>query len=367
MKMKKLTLATLLCSSLFLVACGEDKAGNTQAAGTQASGETAPVSTDKLETKFLTVATGGASGPYNIIGTAMTELFAQKFGVNSKTQTTGASVENLNLLAQQKVEMAMMQSDTLSDAIAGRGAFSTKIDNVQQIAALYPNYVHIIVSAKSGINSIEDLKGKRVSVGSQGGGAEVAVRAFLQGFGITYNDIKPDYLGYAETADALKGGKLDAALLVSGLPNSSLMELQQGFDLKLLPVTPEQVATLQKSAPFFNQMAIPAKTYNNDADLPAVAIMNALAVRSDLTENDVYLITKSLFENLDKLKTAHQAASVITVESAQQNLVAPLHPGAKRYYDEVATTNAPAAEAPVETADTTSEQTSGDQAQAEQK
>lgn len=331
-KFSLLTKATLLTLSLgALVACG-DKA---PAQKTENATTTAPA-TDKLETKFVTIATGGSSGPYNIIGTTLAEQYAQQFAINSKTQTTGASVENLNLLAQKKAEMAFVMSDSLSDAINGTGSFSNKIENVAQVAALYPNFVQIVTSSKSGIKTIADLKGKRVAVGAQNSGVELASRALLEGFGITYKDITVDYLGYAEAADALKSGKLDAAFLTSGLPNSSLMELQQGFDLQLVSIPADKLAEIAKSKQFFTANVIPKGTYGNAEDIPTAAILNALVVSKDLSENDVYLLTKSLFENLDKLKTAHQAAKDISVETAQQGLVAPIHPGAQRYYDEVA-------------------------------
>lgn len=334
MNLKTLALSiTLGASVLALSACGGDK--NTNASSADTTTQTAE-SADTLTTKFVTVGTGGASGPYNIIGTALTDHYAKLFGVNAKTQTTGASVENLNLLAQKKLEMAFVMSDALSDAINGQNSFNAKVDSVSQVASLYPNYVQIVASGASGIKSIEDLRGKRVAVGAQGSGVEVATRALLEGFGITYNDIKVDYLGYAEAADSLKSGKLDAAFLTSGLPNSSLMELEQGFDLQIVSVPSDKLSEIAKTKTFFIPMDIPAGTYNNDAAVPTAAILNALVVRSDMSDDDVYKLTKAFFENLDSLKNAHQAAADISVENAQNGLVAPLHPGAKRYYDEVA-------------------------------
>lgn len=334
MNLKTLALSiTLGASALALSACGGDK--NTNASSADTATQTTE-SADTLTTKFVTVGTGGASGPYNIIGTALTDHYAKLFGVNAKTQTTGASVENLNLLAQKKLEMAFVMSDALSDAVNGQNSFNTKIDSVSQVASLYPNYVQIVASGASGIKSIEDLRGKRVAVGAQGSGVEVATRALLEGFGITYNDVKVDYLGYAEAADSLKSGKLDAAFLTSGLPNSSLMELEQGFDLQIVSVPSDKLSEIAKTKTFFIPMDIPAGTYNNDAAVPTAAILNALVVRSDMSDDDVYKLTKAFFENLDSLKNAHQAAADISVENAQNGLVAPLHPGAKRYYDEVA-------------------------------
>lgn len=326
--------AALMISAAVLAACGGES--KPAAADNKPAAEQPAAAADKLSTRFVTIATGGASGPYNIIGTSLAEAYAKTYGVNSKTQSTGASVENLNLLDQKKAEMAFVMSDALNDAVKGTGSFQKPMTSVSQVAALYPNYVQIVASAKSGIQSIEDLRGKRVAVGAQNSGVELATRALLNGFGITYNDLKVDYLGYAEAADALKSGKLDAAFLTSGLPNSSLMELQQGFDLQLVSVPADKLTEIAKTSPFFNPMPIPAGTYGNAADVPTAAILNALVVRSDMSDDDVYKLTKTFFESLDTLKTAHQAAGGISLEGAQTGLVAPLHPGAKRYYDEAA-------------------------------
>lgn len=327
----KLLKTTLLAATLAaLAACGGEKQAEqkTDAAQQQA------VAADKLETKFVTIATGGASGPYNILGTALAESYAKLFGTNSKTQTTGASVENINLINQNKAEMAFVMSDVLSDAVNGRNSFPQKIESVSQIAALYPNYVQIVTSAKSGIKTLADLRGKRVAVGAQNSGVEVNARNLINGFGMTYDDLKVDYLGYAEAADALKSGKIDAAFLTSGLPNSSLMELQQGFDLQLVSIPADKVGEIAQDKPYFVALNIPKGTYGNEEDIPTAAIRNALVVSSALSEDDAYKLTKAFFENLGTLQTAHQAAKEIDPAAAKEGFVAPMHPGAKKYYDE---------------------------------
>lgn len=317
-------LLSSLCFSLFLTGC---------------SSETEPKQASEvnsIQTRFVTIATGGASGPYNIIATTLGETYNRTYGVNSKTQTTGASVENINLMNQNKVEMAFVMSDVLSDALAGTNSFKNKIENVQQVAALYPNYVQVVTSKRSGIKTLADLRGKRVAVGAQNSGVEVNARNILNGHGITYNDIKVDYLGYAEAADALKGGKLDAAFLTSGLPNAALMELEQGFDLQMVSILPQNVDKIAKDKNYFIALEIPANTYGNKEAIPTAAIMNALIIRADLSEDDGYKLTKTFFENLDNLRTSHQAMQAVSLEQAQKGLVAPLHPGAKKYYAEQA-------------------------------
>lgn len=320
-----------------LTACSDEAPKQAQTApASSTAAESTAAADNKLETRFATIATGGASGPYNIIATTLGEVFNKTYGVNSKTQTTGASVENVNLMAQNKVELAFLMSDVLSDALAGEGSFQTPTTNVQQIAALYPNYVQIVTSKKSGIKTLEDLRGKRVAVGAQNSGVEVNARNLLTGHDISYDDIRVDYLGYAEAADALKAGKLDAAFLTSGLPNASLLELEQSFDLQMVSIKPENVSRIAEDKSYFVSLEIPAGTYGNEEPVATAAIMNALAVRSDLSQDDVYKLTKTFFDNLQQLRNSHQAMNDVSVEAAQQGLVAPLHPGAQQYYDELA-------------------------------
>lgn len=327
-----LLLSAMLSAILGLTACSSPSSENSESAAADSSA----TDENKLDTKFLTIATGGASGPYNIIGTSLSEVYVKTFGVNSKTQTTGASVENVNLLTQGKVDMVLALSDVVTDAVEGKNNFDKPITNIQQLAVLYPNVVQIVTTKKSGIKNIEDLKGKRIAVGDQGSGTEVNARTLLEGFGITYDDVTVDYLGFSEAADGMKAGKIEAAFFSSGLPNSSLMELEQGLDLQLVTIDQNKLKEIIQSKPYFKTFEIPAGTYGNDAAIPTAAIMNALLVSSDLSEADGYKLTKALFDNLDGLKTAHQAANDISLEMASEGMVAPIHPGAKKYYGEQA-------------------------------
>ncbi len=326
-------LSAIVALSMTMVACSDNTATDTNNSATT-DNTAAPAASDKLETKFVTIATGGASGPYNIIGTSLAEIYAKTFGVNAKTQTTGASVENVNLLTQGKVDMVLALSDVVTNAVEGTEDFKEPITNIQQVAVLYPNVIQIVASEKSGIKNIEDLKGKRIAVGDQGSGTEVNARTLLEGFGITYDDVKVDYLGFADAADAMKAGKIEAAFFSSGLPNSSLLELEQGIKLQLVTINQDKLKQIIENKPYFKTFEIPAGTYGNDAAIPTTAVMNALLIRSDISEEDGYKLTKALFENLDGLKNAHQAANDISLETAQEGMVAPIHPGAKKYYEE---------------------------------
>ncbi|SEQ81794.1 TAXI family TRAP transporter solute-binding subunit [Piscibacillus halophilus] len=327
MNKKFLSAFTLLLTlSLLLAACGGGD-DNGESGGDNGGGE-------GLDTNIATIATGGSSGPYNIIATTLSEVYTDELNVNSRTQTTGASVENINLLKEEKVEMAFVMSDVLSQAVEGTESFDAPVENVQQIATLYPNYVQVVTTADSGIETLDDLEGKRVAVGDQNSGVEVNARTLLEGHGITYDDIEVDYLGYAEAADGLRSGQIDAAFLTSGLPNSSVLELAESVDLKIVTIEKEKVEEIAQDKEYFVSLEIPEGTYDNEEPIETAAIMNALVVRSDLSEDDVYKLTETLFNNLDQLENSHQAASDITLEDAQEGMVAPIHPGAERYYNE---------------------------------
>ena len=324
MKKKLSILSSIVLAAGILAACGDDSNGSS---GSSATGE-------GLETSIVTIATGGAAGPYNIIGTTLADIYTNEYDVNSRTQTTGSSVENLNLIDQGKVEVAFVMSDALSQAINGEVSFKEKIESVSTIATLYPNVVQIITKADSGIKTIEDLKGKRVAVGDQNSGVEVNARTLLNGHGITYDDIKVDYLGYAAAADGLSAGTIDAAFLTSGLPNASVMELSETLDITLVSINPEKVAEIAKEHPYFISYEIKPDVYSNKESIFTAAVPNALVVRKDLSEDDVYKLTKTFYESLEKLGNSHQAATDISLEKGSEGIIGELHPGAKKYYDE---------------------------------
>lgn len=324
MKQKYLFITLMIALSIILASCG----------GNNNDSEDSENDNDELDTRIATIATGGSSGPYNVIATTLTEAYSSELGINSKTQTTGASVENMNLLKDEKVEMAFVMSDALTQGLEGEENFDEQIDNVEHVATLYPNFVQVVTTEDSGIDTLDDLKGKRVAVGDQNSGVEVNAKELLEGHDITYDDIDVDYLGYEEAAEGIQSGQIDAAFLTSGLPNSSVMELSESIDLKLVTIEKDKVEEIAEDKDYFIAEEIPEGTYDNDEPIETAAIMNALVVRSDLSEGDVYQLTETLFDNLDELENSHQAAGDINVDDAQENTVAPMHPGAEKYYDE---------------------------------
>lgn len=333
-KMLAILSSTLLV--LTVAACGGQ---NSTAPGAAQGGSAA--AGGGSEQKFLTIATGGSSGPYYTIGGAMAKIYKEKLGYNASVQSTGASVENINLLKTKKADLAFVMSDVTTFAYAGQENFKEggAVKDLRAMAGLYLNYVQIVTLKDRNIKSVADLKGKRVGVGAPNSGVEVNARMVLAGHGITYNDIKADYLSYAEAIEQLKNNAIDAAFVTSGLPNSTVIDLSTTKDVEIVPIKKEDVEKMAQQYPFFVSAEIPAGLYKNDQPVQTTAIRNILLVRNDLSDDQVYKMTKAFFDEMEALKAAHSAAKEIDVKEAGKNLVVPLHPGAEKYYKEVGALN----------------------------
>ena len=298
----------------------------------------AGVSLGAQSAEFINVLTGGTSGVYYPLGVALTQIYGKALP-NAKTavQATKASTENLNLLQAGRGEMAFTLGDTLNEAWKGNeeAGFKVPLKKLRTVAAIYPNYIHFIASADSGIKTLADLKGKRISVGAPKSGTELNSRDILKGAGLTYADLgKVEYLGYAESVELIKNRQLDATLLSSGLGVAAVRDLASAVKIVVLPIPAEVVAKINEAA--YQTGTIPANTYNGQTtDVPTVAVQNFLVTHDGVSNDTAYAMTKSMFENLDQMTAAHAAAKAIRKETAAKGSPVPLHPGAEKYYKEI--------------------------------
>jgi TRAP transporter TAXI family solute receptor len=284
---------------------------------------------------FITIATGGSSGVYYQVGATMSELLADELGADTSVQSTGASVENLTLIQDGGAELAFTQGDAVDQALNGEGAFDgKKIDSLPVVANLYDQYVQLITVEGSGIDSIEDIKGKAVSVGDQNSGVELNARTVVDAYGLSYDDFKPDYLPYAEAIDQMRNGQLDAAFVTSGLPNSAVTDLATSDKVKVIPFDGKGREKLLSEHDYFGEGEVPAGTYGDSKKADTLTIPNLLVVSPELSDDAVYDITKTLFDNLEKIQGSHNAAKDITMKDAQDIPVGEVAPGAKKYFDE---------------------------------
>ena len=236
-----------------------------------------------------------------------------------------------------KAEIAFSISDSATQAYEGSGPFEGQepMENLRAMAAIYPNVIQLVTTEDSGIKSFTDLKGKRVSVGDRNSGTEINARMIFEAHGMTYDDVKVDYLSFGESIDQIKNGMIDAAVISSGLPNSAVTDLSVTHQVRLIPIGEEAMKYLQEKYPFFMPMTIPADTYDLAEDTQTVKVANVLLVNHKLSEEVVYNLTKTIFDNLEALYSSHNAAKDIKLETIQEGLLIPLHPGAEKYFKEV--------------------------------
>ncbi|MDH3406202.1 MAG: TAXI family TRAP transporter solute-binding subunit [Gammaproteobacteria bacterium] len=287
---------------------------------------------------FINILTGGTSGIYYPIGVGLSTLYGKAIPeAKSSVQATKASVENLNLLQTGRGEVALTLGDSLSQAWAGNEevGFKKPLNKLRGISAMYSNYVQIVARADTGIKSLADFKGKRISVGAVKSGTELNARAVLGAAGIQYSDFaKVEYLPYSESVELLKNRQIDITLQSAGLGNPALRDLATSIDVVFVPVPPEVIAKIGDKA--YQNGKIPANTYKGQtADVPTAAIQNFLVTHEGVKADQVYRMTKAMFENLDQLVAAHAAAKGIKLENAVASMPIPLHPGAEKYYREV--------------------------------
>lgn len=325
-----LFLVLLLVASITLVGCTSD----TPPAG-GGSGDSGSINKDDY---FITVATGPTSGLYYPIGGAFSNVIKNSLGYKSSAQSTGASVENINLIIDSKADLAITMSDSIAQAYEGTGAFEGKEPqtNLRALTGLYPNYVQLVTTAKSGIEKFEDLKGKRVGIGAPNSGVELNARMMYEAHNMTYEDSRVDYLNYGEAIDQMKNGLIDAAFVTSGIPNATIMELGTTSDIVIVPIEGEGADRLIEKYPFFVKEVIPADTYDTEEDVNTVTVRNIMIIREDLPEDVVYEITKGIFENIDDITASHNTAKEhISLENSQIGVGIPFHPGAVKYYKEM--------------------------------
>ncbi len=288
--------------------------------------------------KNVRFATGGATGTYYAYGTAITQVIADKAGVKFTVSSTGASKENIQLITNGEADLATVQNDVMSYAYKGTDLFADtgKLDAFYALGALYNESCQIIVNENSGIQTVADLKGKKVSVGAAGSGVEFNAKQILEVYDITFSDIDKQNLDFASSADALKDAKIDAFFCTAGAPTSAITNLATTNSLKLLEIDDEHADKLIASYPFYTKQSVPAGTYSfltNDVQI--VTVKATLIVSKNLDDDTVYNITKALFDCKEDITAAHKNGQFLDPAYAVSGIDIPFHPGAEKYFKEV--------------------------------
>lgn len=288
---------------------------------------------------FFRIGTGGTAGTYYPVGGMLANAISNPPQLVSTAVASNGSVANVNAIAGGNMESGFTQADVAYWAYTGTGVFDGKQKNadLRSIANLYPESVHIVVRKGSGLKSIADLKGKKVSLDEPGSGSLINARAVLAAYGITEKDISPEYLKPNQAAEKMKDGAVDAFFITGGYPMSAISELAtSGHGVELLPISGEAAEKLMKDAPFFSKDEIPAGSYK---DVPATATLAVGAqwvTSAKIPEEVVYNVVKNLWSEKTRavLDAGHAKGKLIRSDSALSGLAVPLHPGAEKYYKE---------------------------------
>lgn len=285
----------------------------------------------------LSIATGGTGGVYYPIGGGLAEIINNHIdGYAATAEVTGASVENMGLIATGDADVAIALADTVQQAFTGTGKFDgQQLPMVRSIGVAYANMVQIVALEGSGITTLQDMVGKRVSIGAPGSGTEVNAEQVLGANGITYDDIEEQRLNFNETADALANGDIDAGFWSVGAPTSSILNLATTNKIVIIALTEEELAAADAANPVFATTTLAGGTYVGvDDDITVIGVPNVLVVSSDMSDDLAYAITSAMFENIAELQAVHPAANETTIELALSASPIPLHPGAIRYFEE---------------------------------
>jgi len=291
------------------------------------------------EKKVLSFATAGTGGSWYYIGAAISNLINKYIpGVECNNEVTSGAMENIRLISSGKADLAMESSELLYQAFNGLGLFEDEAHpEIRLLMSGHKNYSPLVVLEKSGINSLSDVKGKRISIGPKGTGAEPYTALLLKLAGVNvWEDCKVEYLSFSEQVSALKDGNLDVGRVGGGLPTAALVDLSSTSSIRILPVPEDIYSELSKGMPWINLGVIPAGFYKGvDEDVNVLQTIGHIIVREDFPEDLLYEILDTIMKHNDELKEIHPAAGEYNLDNALllvDMLKVPLHSASEKYF-----------------------------------
>ncbi|ASK61395.1 TRAP transporter substrate-binding protein [Virgibacillus phasianinus] len=324
-------LMLLLAVGMILSACGESGKGGSSDGGGDSGGD---------PKTNLTMGTGSVGGVYYPLGGEMANLWKDNIDVDGfdvSSVESGASVENIAKIQSGDFQLGIAQNTTMLDAVAGEGEFKGKeIDNVAVIGSLYPEAVQVATLKSTGIESIADLKGKKVAIGPPGGATRAAAELILKAYGIEEGDYEAYEEGFGDAKSKLQNGTIDASIEVVGVPSSSTDELQAATkEVKLLDIEGDALKEVTKNSQYEAYTVEPGTYDWLDEPVQTVTAMALLLGSKDQVSEDLaYQLTKTLYEKSGDMTIAQ--AKLITKDNALKGVGdLPLHPGTEKYFKEV--------------------------------
>jgi len=332
-------LILMLALSLVAAGCGGGEEAPEQT-GEEQSGEETQSSEPEVETVNLLMGTGGTGGTYYPLGGAIAEAWNSHIdGLNVTVQSTGASVENIRLIGSGEADLGMAMNGPAMAGYEGTGDFEgNAVQNFYAIGVIYPEVMQIITPKDSGIETVADLKGKRVSVGPPGSGTASSALKILEAYGIDPdNDIDRFDDNFSDGASKIKDGLLDAAFAVLAVPAANVIDISTSTPVNIVDIEGEGLEAILAADPTFSAYEIPAGTYKGLDDIGhTVSQWAVLYVTDELSDDLAYQMAKVMYENTDEIAAAHASGNQITIDNATKGIApVPFHPGAIKYYEEV--------------------------------
>jgi TRAP transporter TAXI family solute receptor len=288
--------------------------------------------------RFVSIASGWVTGVYYPLAGAMSRIAHEKLpDIKITVESSGASVANAKLIGSGEADFGILQNDIAFYAFKGvKPMFEAPIANIMGVTSLYPEHCQIHARKDAKIKTPADLKGKRVAVGPLGSGTEQNAMQILEAYGLKFEDLgKVERLSATESADYLKDKRIDAAFYTVGVGASAIVDTALFVDSLIVPIDGAQADALKKKYPYYSKATVPAGIYKGvDQPVPTVAVLAILVTKKELETDMVYRITKAMFENIDRIHTAHAKGKEVTLQKALDGMPIPLHPGAEKYYKE---------------------------------
>lgn len=284
----------------------------------------------------MTMGTGGTAGTYYGYGGILGSQIKSAAGINVNVVSTDGSKANILGIDAGNYQLGTVQSDVMAYAWAGSRSFATEgeIQSFRVVGGLYAEAVQLVTMDPT-IQSVADLAGKKVSIGAAGSGVYFNAIDVLEAAGLSEDDIFAQYQSFADSADALKDGKIDAAFIVAGPPTPAITELFTSNTAYLVPIDGAVAEALQAACPYYTVHSIPAGTYpGQTAAVNTVTVKATLIVSASASDDDVYNLTKAIFDNIEAITAAHAKGAELSIANATSGMTAPFHAGAARYFAE---------------------------------
>ncbi|MES2601287.1 MAG: TAXI family TRAP transporter solute-binding subunit [Pseudomonadota bacterium] len=296
--------------------------------------------TAHAQQKTMAIGTGGTGGVYYPLGGAIANVLSKSLpNVQATAEVTGGSVDNLKLIGTGKNELGFTMADAALDAYNGEDKFKSGKIPLQALLVVYPNRMHVVTVESTGIKTMADLKGKRVSTGSPGGATEVMAFRVIEAAGLDKDkDMKRERLGVAESVNAIKDGKIDAFFWVGGIPTASVTDLAAtpGVKLKLVDHADVVEKMNAKYGKLYSAGVIKAGSYPGyDVDNKMAEVWNIIVTGDKMSNDDAYNIVKTLVEKKADIVAVHKEAESFSLDNqVQDRSPVPFHPGAMKYFKE---------------------------------